>query len=206
MERSAIRGLTLGSQTRPRISLRSIRATRRRASSPRVHFGHRASRPSCPFCSERACGTRGKKPLPRPPASQAGIPHTVRENNGTRAVVQLKRVRSFEPNRGLGSSFSLAFRTRMDLSACWMSRGLELVPPPPVRANCRPDMHSSRPLPLPSSAPNAFWIKDPQDIRGPSKFADLRVPFHAAKTIAACSVWVRDALMIVVLSLTSRTK
>ena len=34
----------------------------------------------CSFCSERACGTPGEKPLPRPPASQAGIPHTVRKS------------------------------------------------------------------------------------------------------------------------------
>ena len=52
----------------------------RRASSPRVHVGHRASRPSCSFCSERACGTLGEKPLSRPPASQAGIPHVVRKS------------------------------------------------------------------------------------------------------------------------------
>jgi len=43
----------------------------------------------------------------------------------------------------------------MDLSACWMSQGLLLVPTRPVRADCRPDMHSSRPLPLPASASSA---------------------------------------------------
>ena len=86
-----------------------------------------------------------------------------------------------EPNRGLGRSFSPAFRTRMDLSACWMSQGLELVPPPPVRADCRPDIHSSRPLPLPWSAPNALVGSETLQRRPrPAKLADLRVPFHAA--------------------------
>jgi len=39
----------------------AIRATRRRASSPRVHLGHRASRPSCSFCSIGACETLWRK-------------------------------------------------------------------------------------------------------------------------------------------------
>ena len=102
----------------------------------------------------------------------------LRKDNGTRAMAQLKRAKIVSAEPGLGSSLSPAFRTRMDFSACWMSQGLELVPPPPVRANCRPDMHSSRPLPLPWS--------------NPTKLADLRAPFHAAKTTAARSVSVRD--------------
>ena len=97
-----------------------------------------------------------KRPLPRPPASQAGKPARRSKVNGTRAVAQLKRARSPELNRGLGSSLSPAFRTRMDLSACWMSQGLELVPPRPVRADCRPDIHSCRPLPSPASATSAL--------------------------------------------------
>ena len=43
--------------------------------------------------------------------------------NGTRAVAQPSRARSLKLSRGLGSSLSPAFRTRMDLSACWMSQG-----------------------------------------------------------------------------------
>jgi len=38
----------------------AIRATSKRALSPRAHLGHRASRPSCSLLDERACGTLGK--------------------------------------------------------------------------------------------------------------------------------------------------
>ena len=52
-----------------------------------------------PCLPKGACGTLGKRPLPRPPASQAGIPHTAGKDNGTGAVVQLKqaKIASTEP-------------------------------------------------------------------------------------------------------------
>jgi hypothetical protein len=53
-------------------------------------------------------------------------------------------------------------------------------------------MHSSRPLPLPWS--------------NPAKLADLRAPFHAAKTTAARSVSVRDADKIFLLGIKSKIK
>jgi hypothetical protein len=89
----------------------------------------------CSLSPERERAERlAEKPLPRPPASQAGSPHAVRKVNGTRAVAQLLRAKVAQTEPGLGSSFSAAFRTRMDLSACWMSQGLQLAPTPPVRA------------------------------------------------------------------------
>ena len=135
---------------------------------------------SCSFCSESVRNALAKNRFRgRPLARRASrTPFEKLTAHGqwfspTREVV--------EPNRGLGRSFSPAFRTRMDLSACWMSQGLELVPPPPVRADCRPDIHSSRPLPLPWSAPNALVGSETLQRRPrPAKLADLRVPFHAA--------------------------
>ena len=52
-----------------------------------------------PCLPKGACGTLGKRPLPRPPASQAGIPHTAGKDSGTRAVAQLMRAKiaSTEP-------------------------------------------------------------------------------------------------------------
>jgi hypothetical protein len=112
--------------------------------------------------------------------------------NGTRAVARLQRVRAPKPNRGLESSFSPAFRTRMDLSACWMSQGLEFLPPPPVRASCRPDMHSSRPLPSPWSCPvhplGQAVLKD----MGARQALRTSASRSTRETIATCSVSVRD--------------
>jgi len=53
-------------------------------------------------------------------------------------------------------------------------------------------MHSSRPLPSPASATSVPWVNRPSRHLRPGDIADLRAPFHAAKTIAARSVSVRD--------------
>ena len=100
---------------------------------------------------------------------------------------QVLKTTQTEP--GLGRRSSPAFRTRMDFAACWMSRSLELAPPLPVRASCRPDMHSSRPPVAPASAPAGFEKIGDLSMRdlGPGIVADLRIPLHAAKTIAARS-------------------
>ena len=116
----------------------------------------------------------------------------LRKDNGTRAMAQLKRAKIASTEPGLGSSLSPAFRTRMDLSACWMSQGLELVPPPPVRANCRPDIHSSRPLLLPWSGRQPLRTSAP---RSTPRRPPLRAPYRYG-----------TAVMIVILSRTSRTK
>jgi hypothetical protein len=141
----------------------------RRASSPRVQFGHRASRPSCSFSPERERAERLAKNRfrGRPLARRAS--RTPFEKPTVHGQWFSPTGETVGPNRGLGSSFSPAFRTRMDLSACWMSQGLLLVPTRPVRADCRPDMHSSRPLPLPASAPSASWASRPSRHSGPVK-------------------------------------
>ena len=144
--------------------------------------GARARRTSFrPYPPKGACGTHGKKPLPRPPASQAGSPHAVREFQRHTSGGSARRVRSIELNRGLGSSFSPAFRTRMDLSACWMSPGSVAIAdfPPFVRADARTFTRAVRSL-CRGPAPFTSRASDPEDVRDPANFADLRVPFHAA--------------------------
>ena len=95
-----------------------------------------------------------------------GDPRTVREKRHTGGPTQ--RRECDEPDRH-GSKLSPAFRTRMDLSACWMSQGLEFLPPPPVRASCRPDIHSSRPPVSPVSVPlPPPWTLGARCQRGPS--------------------------------------
>ena len=83
-----------------------------------------------------------------PPASQASSPHAVREFQRHTSGGSARRVRSIELNRGLGSSFSPAFRTRMDFSACWMSPGLVAIADftPFVRADARTCTRAVRPL------------------------------------------------------------
>ena len=95
-----------------------------------------------------------------------GDPRAVREKRHTGGPVHAES--SDEPDRH-GSKLSPAFRTRMDLSACWMSQGLEFLPPPPVRASCRPDIHSSRPPVSPVSVPRPPpWTLGARCQRGPS--------------------------------------
>ena len=131
--------------------------TCRRTSSPRVQFGHRASRLISVRVSRRERAERfGEKPLSRPLASQASIPHTAGKDNGTGAVVQLKqaKIASTEPGPRK-QPFACAphadgFVGLLDVP------GLRACASLPVRADCRPDIHSCRPLPLPWSAPCAF--------------------------------------------------
>ena len=63
-----------------------------------------------------------------PPAGQASSPHAVREIQRHTSGGPARGVRAFRLSRGLGRSFSPAFRTRMDLSACWMSQGWSIPP------------------------------------------------------------------------------
>jgi hypothetical protein len=87
-----------------------------------------------------ACGTSGRKAAPAAPACFA-CRHPVCRHlgnviRGTRAPfghtgeVQLNVEKPLS-RTGLGSRSSPAFRTRMDLSACWMSQGWLLTPASP---------------------------------------------------------------------------
>ena len=132
-----------------------------------------------------ACGTRGREAASAAAREPGGLPHTVRENQRHTGGGPARRVRSSRLNRGNGRSFSPAFRTRMDLSACWMSQGLLLPPTRPVRANCRPDMHSSRPLALPWSAPSAPFGPEILEVAsGPGKVRGPPRPVPRRETIA----------------------
>ena len=137
----------------------------RHASSPLFSSRRGARRLiSCSFSPSGRAERLGERPRPRRPhvlhasapydvisITPYGAPARRSRVNGTRGA-QLDAESSAEPDRH-GSKLSPAFRTRMDLSACWMSQGLEFMPPPPVRASCRPDMHSSRPPGSPVSVP-----------------------------------------------------
>ena len=102
------------------------------------------------------------------------------KDNSTRAVAQLIRAKIVSAEPGpRKQSFRLRSARGWICRLAGCPRDGCLCQRPPVRASCRPDIHSSRPLPLPWS--------------NPTKLADLRAPFHAAKTTAARSVSVRDA-------------
>ena len=128
-----------------------------------------------------------------PPASQAGSPHAVREFQRHTSGGSARRVRSIELNRGLGSSFSPAFRTRMDLSACWMSPGSVAIAdfPPFVRADARTFTRAVRSLcrglPRPSPGQPIPETSEASKAREPPR------PVPRRMTIAARSVSVRDA-------------
>jgi hypothetical protein len=70
-----------------------------------------------------------------------GDPRAVREKRHTGGPTQ--RRECDEPDRH-GSKLSPAFRTRMDLSACWMSQGWPLVPTSPRSCELSPG-HSLEP-------------------------------------------------------------
>jgi hypothetical protein len=175
-----------------RIALRSIRATAQtRVIAPCSCRPQSKPLHSCSLSPERERAERLARSRfrGRPLARRAARTPLERTTAHGRWFSSCERG-SLQLNRGLGSSFSPAFRTRMDLSACWMSQGLQLAPTPPVRANCRPDMHSSRPLPLPWSArpPQTRDLKASVagKVRGPP------CPVPRRETIAARSVSVRD--------------
>ena len=85
--------------------------------------------------------------------------------------------------------------------------GLRACASLPVRADCRPDIHSCRPLPLPWSAPCAFLgPQGPQKTSEAVKARGPPRPVPRRMTIAARSVSVRDATTILVLWQRSRTK
>ena len=133
MERSVIRDRGVSS----RIALRSIRATSRRAPSPRVWSGPRACRLSCSSSPRR--GVRNDRAFHRARGARmcwmraARMPFSV----GTRAVAQPNAEdRWAEPGRG--SRSSPAFRTRVDFAACCMSQGLSLAPTRPRSCELSP--------------------------------------------------------------------
>ena len=128
-----------------------------RASSPRVHLGHRASRhflvPSCP---KGRAERLGERPRPRRPhLATREIPHAGFAA-GTRAVVQLKCVKPPRPDRASEADFTLRSAREWIFRPAGCPRDGCLRQRPPVRASCRPDMHSSRPPVTPASAPSRF--------------------------------------------------
>ena len=159
-----------------------------------------------PCLPKGACGTLGKRPLPRPPASQAGIPHTAGKDSGTRAVAQLMRAKIASPEPG----------PRKQPFACVPHTdgfvGLLDVPgmaacasvPPFVRAVARTCTRAVRALCR--GLPERLSGKRPSRHPRPSKFADLRVPFHAARPLQRAPYRYGTEGMIVVLLRTSRTK
>ena len=70
--------------------------------------------------------------------------------------------------------------------------GLRACASLPVRADCRPDMHSCRPLPLPWSAPSASGTNRSWKHPGSAKLANLRAPFRAARPSQRAPYRLRD--------------
>ena len=101
--------------------------------------GARARRPRCrPSPPSGRAERLAKSRFRGRPQGHCEHPVCRSRNNGSRAVVRLQRVRAPKPNRGLGSRFSPAFRTRMGLSACWMSQGWLFVPASPRSCELSP--------------------------------------------------------------------
>ena len=159
-------------------------------------------------CSTKERAERiGEKPLSRPLASQASIPHPLEKDNGTRAVAQLRRAKiattepgprkqSFRLRSARGwicrpagcprvKSLCLAPRS------CGLPPGHSLVPSAPFAVVCLERLFRIR---RPSKTPEAVKA------RGPPR------PVPRRMTIAACSVSVRDTPMIFILGIWSRTK
>jgi hypothetical protein len=71
----------------------------KRASSPRVHLGHRASRPSCSFPNRGVRNALAKSRFRGRPLARRASRTPLEKDSGTRAVAQLRRARiaSAEP-------------------------------------------------------------------------------------------------------------
>jgi len=120
----------------------------------------------------------GEKPLSRPPASQAGIPHAVRKSTAHGQWLSWSERRSSQPNRGLGSSLFACVPHADGFIGLLDVPGFGAGAPAP-RSCGLPPGHALVP-----SARAAVVC--------PATSANLHVPFHAATTTAACSVSARD--------------
>ncbi len=143
MKRSEIRELTPRPESR--IALRFIRATSRRASSPRV-FVRPQGLPVILFLPLPRRGVRNDRAFHRARGARmvwhAGSPHAVFAAHGqwpspTPKIVELNR--AVEADLRLRSAREWTLR----LAAC--PRGCHWRRRAPVRASCRPDMHLDRP-------------------------------------------------------------
>jgi hypothetical protein len=163
------------------------------ASSPRVHLGRRASRPRYrPFRPKGRAERLAKSRFRGRPLAKRASRLPFEKSNGTRAVARPQRVRAPKPNRGLGSSFSPAFRTRMDLSACWMSQGWLFLPASPRSCELSPGHALEPSARYTVVCPGRSGKKASPRAPLPGIVADLRAPLRAAKTIAERSLLERD--------------
>ena len=168
--------------------------TRRRASSPLSSATGQAVLP-VPSSPKRERAERvGKRAASatRPLARRTARCRS--KVNGTRARLSLCERGSLQLSRGLGSSLSPAFRTRMDLSACWMSQGWLLAPASPRSCELSPG-HSLVPSapfavvrPRPPSLDHTVRKRHPE----PDKACGPPRPVPRRRTTAARSVSVRD--------------
>ena len=88
-----------------------------------------------------------------------------------------------------------------------MSRGLSLLPTPPVRANCRPDLHLGRLPVLPACVLHALsGIVIPVGVRSPASWRTTASRCHATNTLAARPLTERDKDKIFLLGIKSKIK
>ena len=119
-----------------------------------------------------ACGTTGRKAAPAAPACFAcehpvcrlrkrhtGDPRAVLRRNDTRGGPG-STSKAAEPDRPRKQIFTCVPHADGFVRLAGCPRDGCLCQRPPVRASCRPDMHSSRPPVTPSSAPAALERKN----------------------------------------------
>jgi hypothetical protein len=153
-----------------------------------------------------ACGTTGRKAAPAAPAHLCGIP-CAGFATGTRQLVQLdadKRRSRTGPRKQIVACVPHAdgFVRPADMSQGWL-----LAPASPRSCELSPGHALEPSARYAVVCPLSLQDQErPSRHPGPGIVADLRVPFHAAKTIAARSVSVRDSSTILVLRRNTRTK
>jgi hypothetical protein len=136
-----------------------------------------------------ACGTLGERPRPRRShvlhastpyavvlATSYGGPARRSKGNDTRGRPS-STSKAAEPDRPRKQIFTCVPHADGFVRLAGCPRDGCLRQRPPVRASCRPDMHSSRPPVTPGSAPSATEGPTGSSTRpGPDIVADLRIP------------------------------
>ena len=162
-------------------------------------------------CPEGLCGTTGRIAAPAAPAFACERPYAFFAID-TRAPARRLRA-AYGPGPNLfpdrarhGSSIRLR-SARDGFSACCMPQGLSLLPTPPVRANCRPDLHLGRLPVLPACVLHALsGIVIPVGVRSPASWRTTASRCHATNTLAARPLTERDVHKIFLLGIKSKNK